>query len=198
MVINLKIAIDIDGVLLDIVVNFCKIFNKKHGTSYTKKDITNWEFFNDWNITEEEAFEIFFQIYENTMSVPFIDETAPNYMQELNRSHDVYILSARTSQYRAQIIEKLNFHGIKKGEQYIALILVYHKPYVSKQDYEFDVYVDDNPHLADAIKEMKDRYILLYDQPWNQDFICTNNVIRVYNWNDVYEKINYINFKLHL
>ncbi|MFX1445753.1 MAG: hypothetical protein ACFFHV_20245 [Promethearchaeota archaeon] len=192
----MKIAIDIDGVLLDIVVNFCKIFNKKHGTSYNKKDITNWEFFNNWNITEEEAFKIFFQIYENTMSVPFIDKNAPKYMEELNHSHEVYILSARTSQYRSQIIEKLNFHGIKKGEQYIALILVEHKPYASKQDYEFDIYVDDNPHLANAIKMMKDRYMLLYDQPWNKDFLCTNNVIRVYNWNDVYEQINDINFKL--
>ena len=198
MVRNVKIAIDIDGVLLDIVVNFCEIFNKKHNTTYKKNDIINWEFFNDWNISEKEAFEIFFEIYENTMSVPFIDDTAPEYMEKLNKSHEVYILSARTSKYRAQIIEKLNFHDIKKGEQYIDLILVHHKPYASKQDYKFDVYVDDNPHLADAIKKMKDRYLLLYDEPWNQDFLCTNNVIRVYNWNDVYEKINFINFKLYL
>ena len=185
----MKIAIDIDGVLLDIIVNFCNIFNKKHGTSYTKEDITNWDFFNDWNITEEEAFEIFFQIYENTMSVPFIDNTAPKYMRELNHSHEVYILSARTSQYRSQIIEKLNFHDIKKGKQYISLILVQHKPYASKQDYEFDLYVDDNPHLANAIKPMKDRYLLLYDQPWNQDFICKDNIIRVYNWKEVHDRI---------
>jgi uncharacterized HAD superfamily protein len=194
----MKIAIDIDGVLLDIVVNFCEIFNKKHGTSYIKKDITNWEFFNDWNLSEEEAFEIFFQIYEDTMSVPFIDETAPDYMEELNRNHEVFILSARASQYRSQIIEKLKLHGIRKGEQYIKLILVHHKPYASKQDYEFDVYVDDNPHLAEAIKSMKDRYLLLYDQPWNQNFLCENNIIRVYNWKDVYKKIKFINRTLNL
>jgi len=195
---NVKIAVDIDGVLLDIVMNFCDIFNKKHGTSYTKNDITNWKFYNDWNISEEEAFEIFFEIYQNTMSVPFIDDTAPEFMEKLNKDHDVHILSARTSEYRAQIIEKLNFHNIKKGEQYIDLILVYHKPYASKQDYKFDVYVDDNPHLADAIKKMKDRYLLLYDQPWNQDFTCENNIIRVHNWNEVYEKLVFINFKLNL
>ncbi len=194
----MRIAVDIDGVLLDIVVNFCDIFNKKHGTSYDKKDITHWEFFNDWNISEEEAFEIFFQIYENTLSVPFIDETAPEYMEELNQSHEVFILSARASQYRSQIIEKLNLHGIRKGIQYIKLILVHHKPYASKQDYKFDIYIDDNPHLANAIKSMKDRYLLLYDQPWNQNFLCSNNIIRVYNWKDVYEKINFINHALNL
>jgi uncharacterized HAD superfamily protein len=194
----LKIAIDIDGVLLDLVVNFCEIFNEKHGTSYSKSDITRWEFFNDWNISEDEAFEIFYEIYDNTMSVPFIDETAPEFMEKLNQSHEVNILSARDSQYRSQIIEKLNFHGIKKGKQYIELILVHHRPYASKQDYEFKVYVDDNPHLAEAIKHMKDRYLLLYDQPWNQHIVCENNIIRVHNWNEVYEKLVFINFRLFL
>ena len=193
MIRKLRIAVDIDGVLLDLVVNFCDIFNKKHGTSYNKNDINNWEFFNEWNISEEEAFEIFFEIYENTMSVPFIDEAAPEYMEKLNKIHDVYILSARASEYRAQLIEKLNLHGIKKGDQYIDLILLHHKPYASKQDYNFDVYVDDNPHLANAIRLMKDRYLLLYDQPWNQNFICENNIIRVHNWNEVYEKLVLIN-----
>ena len=162
MIRKLRIAIDIDGVLLDLVVNFCDIFNKKHGTSYNKNDINNWEFYNEWNISEEEAFGIFFEIYENTMSVPFIDEATSDHMEKLNKNHEVYILSARTSEYRAHIIEKLNFHNIKKGKQYIDLILVCPKPYNSKQNYDFDVYVDDNPHLADAIKLKVDRYLLLF------------------------------------
>ena len=194
----MRIAVDIDGVLLDLVVNFCDIFNKKHGTSYTKNDITNWEFFNDWNISEEEAFEIFFEIYENTMSVPFIDHSAPKIMAKLNEHHEVYILSARASEYRSQIIEKLDYHGIKKRKHYIDLILVQTKPYASKQDYGFDVFVDDNPHLAHAIKQMKDKFLLLYDQPWNRDFFCVENIFRVYNWKEAYEKLVFINSNLNL
>ena len=193
MVKKLKIAVDIDGVLLDIIVNFCDIFNKKHGTSYTRNDITKWEFFNDWNISEDEAFEIFFEIYENTMSVPFVDDNAPDFMEKLYKKHDVFILSARASEYRDQIIKKLNYHNIKRGKQYKELILVHHKPYAAKQDYDFDVYVDDNPHLAKAIKEMENRYLLLYDQSWNKDFICEKNIIRVHNWMEVYNTINSIN-----
>jgi uncharacterized HAD superfamily protein len=184
-----RIAVDIDGVLLDLVITFCEIFNERYNTHYTKEDVSNWEFFNDWNITEEEAFEIFFQIYENTMDVPFIDEKASEYMRKLNINHDVYILSARTSQYKSQIIEKLNFHNIKKGVHYKELILVHHKPYDQKQNYNFDVYIDDNPHLAETIKNIKERYLLLYDQPWNQDFNCKNNIIRVHNWKEVYDTI---------
>ena len=185
----MKIAVDIDGVLLDIVISFCEIFNERYKTQYSKEDVTNWEFFNDWNITEEEAFGIFFQIYKNTMDVPFIDKSAPKYMKNLNTEHDVYILSARTSEYKSQIKEKLDFHNIKKGEHYNELILVHHKPYDQKKNYKFDIYIDDNPHLAETIKKSKERYLLLYDQPWNQNFICKNNIIRVHNWKEVYETI---------
>lgn len=185
----MKIAVDIDGVLLDLVITFCEIFNEKYNMHYTKEDVSNWEFFNDWNISEEEAFGIFYQIYENTMVVPFIDEDASKFMKKLNLDHDVYILSARTSLYKAQIIKKLNLHNIKKGEHYNELILVHHKPYDQKQNYKFDIYIDDNPHLAETIKKTKERYLLLYNQPWNQNFICKNNIIRVYNWKEVYETI---------
>ena len=186
----MRIAVDIDGVLLDLVITFCEIFNERYNTHYRKEDVSNWEFFNDWNITEEEAFEIFFQIYENTMDVPFIDKDASEYMRKLNINHDVYILSARTSQYKSQIIEKLNNHNVKLGVHYNELILVHHKPYDQKQNYKFDVYIDDNPHLAETIEKTKGRYLLLYDQPWNQDFVCKNNIIRVHNWKEVYDTIN--------
>jgi uncharacterized HAD superfamily protein len=188
----MKIAVDIDGVLLDIIITYCEIYNTKYKTNYSKKDVTDWDFFKYWGVSEEEAFDIFFQIYENSMSVPFIDSEAPFYMKKLNKSHEVYILSARTSQFRTQIIEKLNFHNIRKGTHYKELILVRHKPYDLKHRYEFDLYIDDNPHLAERIKSM-DRYLLLYDQPWNRNYICKDNIIRVHNWKEVYKTINSLN-----
>ena len=182
----MKIAIDIDGVLLDIIIPFCEKFNQRHNTEYEKKDVVNWEFFKDWNMTEDEAFEIFFEIYENTMSVPFIDNDAPKFMNKLHKLHELYILSARASQYRTQIIEKLNFHNIRKDSHYNDLNLVYHKPYDLKINEPFDVYVDDNPNLAKAIQKTEDKYLLLYNQPWNQKIDNTNNIIRVFNWKEIY------------
>lgn len=186
----MKIAVDIDGVLFDLIISFCEIFNERYNTHYTKKDVTNWQFFNDWNISEEEFYEILFEIYANTRETPIIDKNAPKYMKNLNYSHDVYILSARASQYKSHIIEKLNLHNIKRNIQYIEIILVQDKPFNQKQNYKFDVYIDDNPHLAESIKNMKNKYLLLYDQPWNQDFICKNNIVRVHNWTEVYNIIN--------
>lgn len=188
----MKIAIDIDGVLLDLMITFCEIFNKRHKTNFQKKDVTNWEFFMDWNISEKEVFELFFYIYENSMLVPFIDEKASKYMKKLNKKYEVFVVSARNSQYRGQIIEKLHFHKVRKGIEFIELILVDHKPYDLKLNLNYNIYVDDNPNLVEPIKKIKEKYLLLYDQPWNQKCICEKNVFRIRNWKEVYDKINFL------
>jgi len=185
----MKIAIDIDGVLLDIMVEYCIIFNQKYGTNYSKADVTDWEFFKYWNISEKEAFEIFDIIYEDSMPVPFIDENAPTIMENLNKLHEVSIVTARNLKYKDPVVKKLNFHNIKKGIQYRDIILLHHEPYDIKLQQNFDVYVDDNPNLVEAIGELKERTLLLYDQLWNQNCICENNVIRVHNWKEVLKEI---------
>ncbi len=184
----MRIAIDIDGVLLDIMVTYCKIFNNKYKTDYIKKDVNNWEFYKDWNITADECFDLFFELYDS-MSIPFIDERAPEIMKKLNTSHDVYILTARTPEYKSQVVKKLNYHNIQKNIQYVDIILLHHIPYDLKLQQNFDIYVDDNPNLAEPIRKLKERYLLLYDQPWNQNIICKDNIIRVFNWKEVYKII---------
>jgi len=185
----MKIAIDIDGVLLDIIVVYCEIYNRRYGTNYKKKDVTRWDFFKDWNISEEKAFKIFYEIYADSMNVPFIDENAPDIMKRLNELYDVDIVSARLPEYRSAVVNKLNSHNIRERVQYIELVLLHHKPYDIKMKQNYSIYVDDNPNLVEPIKKLEDRTLLLYDQPWNQHSICESNVYRVYDWEEVYNKI---------
>ncbi len=185
----MKIAIDIDGVILDIIVQYCEIYNKRYSTNYKKKDVTKWDFFNDWGIDEETGFKIFYEIYEDSQDVPFIDEDAPRIMKKLNKRYDLDIVSARLPEYRSSIIDKLETHDVMAGIQYTELILLHHRPYDIKLKQNYDLYVDDNPNLVESIKMMEDRTLLLYDQPWNQSSVCEGNVYRVHNWEEVQEKI---------
>jgi 5'(3')-deoxyribonucleotidase len=186
----MKIAIDIDGVLLDIIVRYCEIYNKRYGTNYKKKNITTWDFFKDWNITEDVAFGIFYEIYADSMSIPFIDDEAPRIMKKLHERYDLDIVSARLPEYRSSIINKLDSHNVIAGIQYTELILLHHRPYDIKLKQNYDLYVDDNPNLVEPIKMMKDRTLLLFDQPWNQNSVCEDNVFRVHNWSEVEKKIS--------
>ena len=112
----------------------------------------------------------------------FIDDKAAEIMKDLYQKHEVYILSALNSEYKTHVVEKLNGHNVKKGEQYIEMIVVAERHWDLKINHKFDIYIDDNPNLVEPIKKLKRRYLLLYDQPWNQDIICADNIIRVYDW----------------
>ena len=142
---TMKIAIDIDGYILEIIVEYCILFNKRYGTNYHKEDVTKWDFFKDWNVDEETGFKIFYEIYADSMNIPFIDENAPEIMKKLNEVYDVDIVSARIPEYRSSIKKKLDFHNIKEGIQYSELILLHHRPYDIKLKESYDLYVDNNP-----------------------------------------------------
>ena len=180
-------SVDIDGVLLDTMITYVALFNEKYRTSYTKNDVTGWEFFHNWKVSEKEAWDIFLQIYKDSMDAPFIDEKIPEILKDLNTKHDVYIVSARMNEYREPVLEKLRHHEIYPEIHYLELILLYHKPYDLKLKQDFDVFVDDNPNLVEPIKNMKNRVLLLFDQPWNQDVKLNKNVIRVRNWTEIQE-----------
>ena len=107
----MKIAVDINGVLFSVIDKFIEYFNEKHQTHYTIKDVNNWEFYNNWNVSEREFYELFYKAYENLMDIPFIDDDASKYMKKLNETHDVRILSALDTQYTSHVVEKLTFHG---------------------------------------------------------------------------------------
>ena len=185
----MKIAVDIDGVILDIIVEYCEIYNRRYGTNYKKSDVVKWDFFADWNMDEETGFKIFFEIYEDSGNIPFIGEGAPKIMKKLNEMYDLDIVSARVPEYRSSIIDKLDSHDIVAGIQYTELILLHHRPYDIKLKQNYDLYVDDNPNLVEPIKKMEDRTLLLFDQPWNQNSVCEDNVHRVHNWKEVEKKI---------
>lgn len=185
----MKIAVDVDGVLLDIITPYTKLYNQQFNASFKKEDVKKWEFYLDWNLTEEEAFKIFYKIYNNAISVSLIDRQAPKYLQLLNQEHDIDIVSARSFKFKSQLKEKLEQCGITKGIHYKRLVLVESKPYDLKLQYKYDIYVDDNPHLVEPIKNNERPILLLFDQPWNLDSVCNEKAIRVKNWEEVYDQI---------
>jgi 5'(3')-deoxyribonucleotidase len=124
------------------------------------------------------------------MSIPFIDEDAPNIMKELKKCYKISIVSARNPEYEAPIVSKLKFHNVQKGIHYEDLILLNHKPYDIKLTLDYDIYIDDNPNLVEPIKKLKGKRLLLYDQPWNQNISDSKNILRVFSWRDIKEDLN--------
>ncbi|MBN1800333.1 MAG: hypothetical protein JW891_02445 [Candidatus Lokiarchaeota archaeon] len=186
------IAVDIVGVLLDAIERFIEEFNEVYKTNRKKSDITRWDFYLDWDLSEREFFNLFYTAYEKMMEIPFIDDNAPEYLKRIHGKSDVSILSAGQPRFRSDLVKKLRFHEIKEGIHYKDFIIVKERPWDLKLAYDFDIYIDDNPNLVEPIKIMKEKYLLLYDQPWNKESSCEGNVIRVRDWKEICTTLNNI------
>jgi len=188
----MKIAVDVDGVLLDLMDRFCEVINREQRTKFSKDIITDWEFFYIFNISEQKAYEIFHLLYEKSDELPFIDTNAPYYLKSIKERHSIDIVSARDGKFKKELQKKLSSHGIKEGSHYENLILVESKPYDIKLKLNYDLFIDDNPNLVEPISQDGDRYLLLYSQPWNQHITTDKNVIRVDTWKEIFDFIKKI------
>lgn len=176
---KLKIAVDLDGVVWDIMGVFIDIYNRLYKEDVCIEDVDGWYYF------PQERFEVVYPLtLPRIMEYPVIDEFIYSYLLVLNNRYDVKILTAELNPIDS-LEEKLKSLNIIKGCQYNEIIKT--DPKDSKLSYNFDVYIDDKPCLAKEILKFPKRYLLLYDQPWNRDVNIKNfnNVWRVCRWEEI-------------
>lgn len=176
---KLKIMVDLDGVIWDIMRVFLRIYNRIYTENVKYEDIDGWYYF------PQERFE---HVYPLTlpwiMDYPVFDKFVGTYIYDLNIGNDVSILTAEANSEKV-LKKKLESIHIDEGTHYDKIIRT--EPNENKLNYEADIYIDDNPNMADKMHEYPDRYLLLYNQPWNQEFndIKTDNVWRVFTWDGI-------------
>lgn len=123
--------------------------------------------------------------YKNSHTLSLVDENAPDVLQKLINKHHVDLVTARNLRFESKLIKRLIILNIKEGAHYENIIHVEVKPYDSKLTLDYDVLIDDNPNLVNAIRKYGNRKLLLYDQPWNKNLQDKERVIRVHNWNQI-------------
>jgi len=175
---KLKIAVDLDGVVWDIMSVFVDIYNSLFKENVKYEDIDDWYFF------PQERFEIVYPLtLPRIMEYPILDEYIPTYLYFLNKVHDVSILTKEKNPI-GTLEAKLETLDIKKGREYKEIIRLDLSE--SKLDYNFNVYIDDYPGMAKKMHEFPGKLMLYYSQPWNKKnkYPNSGNVLRVESWSD--------------
>ena len=175
----MKVMLDLDGVVWDIMKIFVKIHNDIYNSKVKYEDIDGWWFF------PRSEFETVYPLtLPRIMEYPVFEHYVDVYIFDINVSHDVSILTAEVNEVEV-LKKKLDSIHIHKGSHYNELIKV--DPKENKLNYEADVYIDDNPNMAKLMNQYPSRTLLLYDQPWNKKFDESKceNVWRVYGWDDI-------------
>jgi hypothetical protein len=168
---SVKIALDVDGVLADIILVWIKEYNRKHGKSMSKESIKNWDFWRELRVEKYEFYHQLSHCWSRWKEVPTMEESIAEAVDKLHSIGAVDIVTARDQESTKYVINWLEHNGIKYKE-YVAV-----DDGRDKADLDYDIFIDDSPHNAVRMVK-KGRNVLLYDQPWNKS-IEDVKVIRI-------------------
>jgi 5'(3')-deoxyribonucleotidase len=180
----MKIAIDLDGVVWDLMTIFIKTYNKLYNENVKFNDVQDWHYFpGDRFLT---VYEI---ANEKLFEYPETEKNIYDHLYNLNirKKHDVQILTHEINSVE-NLKMKLKCLNIVEGIHYNNLIKDQNN--VKKVNYSFDIFIDDAPFMVEDIQKFPNKTLLLFDQPWNWNANTNyDNVYRVYSWQEVIDKI---------
>lgn len=190
---NIKIAVDVDGVILDLIGFFLKLHNEKKGTNVTINEWNRWDYHKELGFTDKEAYTLYHEIQEKyVMELPLIDPNTPDYLKDMTQNFVVDIVTARNKDYVKILKEKLRILGILPEVHYRKIVAVPDHPSFVKLEYPYDLYIDDNPNLAKKIKDYPHKILILYQQPWNVNipsFVTGIDGCWAKNWQEVLQNV---------
>lgn len=150
--------------------------------------MNGWDFHEKIGMTKKEFFKILKKACKEILYIQPCFDLVP-YNLFLLREHHVDIVTGSIAD-KELLIQRLEQLHIRKGYEYNELIQVEPNQKNAKLDLGYDIYIDDNPKLAEAIDNRDGKtYCVLVTQPWNKTYQPKRNVMRAYNWEDVMEGI---------
>lgn len=175
------VLIDMDDTIENLLPAWLKYLNAKYRRNVQPKDVTSWHIHDFYPDVDYDY------IYEPLHNKDFwytvsVKEDAVEYMRKLyDEEFQLYICTHSCIDTLATKIEAI----LTRYFPYIDdkhVIVTYNKQMLSA-----DVLIDDGPHNLINGNYAK----LLYYSPHNESFDAENNgMIRVYNWEEVYDNIH--------
>jgi uncharacterized HAD superfamily protein len=187
----MKIGVDMDSVVADIMSPLIDFHNKKYKTSIKFTDHVTFSIEKVWNCTEEEAID---RIIEFNNS-PFMDEIKPmpgsiEGIKHLSSFHELHIITSRsnTTEKITDLWIKKHFPNIFKTINHTNQSGKKESKKIKKSEVAkklgINLFIED--HLEYALDcASLDIRVLLMNMPWNQTKNLPKNIIRVYSWKEI-------------
>lgn len=181
---GLRVAIDIDETLAMVHALMLANFNKAHGTNFTVKDHTDWDF-RSIGSSYSEMMPFYTQVWrEQWREIPFAGDI--KMLGELAGHYTVNLLTTRSATERGMtggtvdaMNEWIRLHGI---DLVLPAPIICNPKQDKAIDFDYHIYVDDSPVLAKTVERMDGKSLFLIDHPYNR---CISDdgkkIIRVEN-----------------
>lgn len=183
---KLTVVVDVDGVLADQVTPVLEELNRRHGSSYVKKDIRHWD--EPLPLAHTDIKTAIESSHQNPDFVKSMNpiENASEVVRELSKYLEVFIATNRTSVADQPTREWLKSNNIPYDS--------YHNTSLEgKGVIQGDIIIDDYPKNVLEFTAKPNRVGILFAQPWNENdtsLIGKNNIFRAKGWLEVWKKID--------
>lgn len=190
----MKIGLDVDEVLGNLIDPIMEFHNQEYGTNFSKEDVNSYGLEELWGGTKEETLEKVLKFYDHQLfhSIQPLPDSQ-KVLNQLYNSHELHIITSRPKQiqtktenwvnhYFPKIISGIHFAGGWANENAKS------KKEICK-DVGIELMVEDCLDFAEDIALLGTN-VLLYNYPWNQKENLPENITRVYSWEDISNQIN--------
>ncbi|MDH5697944.1 MAG: hypothetical protein OEY54_05385 [Nitrosopumilus sp.] len=179
----MKIALDVDGVLADVIISWMNYSNSIR-QKITKNQITNWEFWKEFQINPFDFYAELSLCWKNWISIPTTEKNLSSITKSLSSIGQVDIVTARERSTDSFVKSWLDYHDISYNN-YVSVI-----DGPMKAELDYDVFIDDSPLNVEKFLT-NNKKVILYSQPWNEH-VSDDQIIRVSNLSEAIEKIKLI------
>lgn len=194
----MRIGVDIDGVLInddDYVLGNGTKFCVENGLDFyldpLKYEVRKFAFYYDKEVLKKYTLKYWWNYLENAIPRIYAKEVLNKLKDE---GHKIYIITSRhyapdDTKEGLKVRELTKDWLQKNGLIYDDIYFVHDKVEVIKNK-KIDVIIEDSPKTIPKFLQVTK--VLCYDTRYNVD-LKGDNLIRVYSWYDIYDKIHFLN-----
>jgi uncharacterized protein len=172
---TLKIALDVDGVIADVIASWLS-YNNKIRPTILKSQISEWDFWKNHGIDKFDFYNELSICWKSWEDIPPTENNIATTVAKLSSLGTVDIVTAREESTHNDVKNWLKLHKIN-FKNYVGVL-----EGVEKSQLDYDVFIDDSPLNAKSMLE-EGKSVILYSQPWNESF-KDNRVTRIHELHD--------------
>ena len=176
---DLKVAVDLDGVLAEAMIGWCELYNQRHGKSLSLEDIRAWDVWKLVKIQRDEFFRLLDDAWLQWERIPVTEQDVGEQIKLLHDFGTVDVVTGRSARTVASAKEWLRAHSIPYDR------FVRTESTLAKIRLDYDVFIDDSPALMRYIASRSTALGILYTRPWNRDTQIPTVVRRVTRWAEI-------------
>lgn len=155
-----RIALDVDGVLADVMQAWLRMTNPGRLGPLSKSDMTDWDFWSRYGVKKRDFYTQLDACWNEWGSLPPTEPDLARATEGLSRIGAVDIVTARSTATNRHVRMWLKLHNVSY-RRYVHVAAGH-----MKADLDYDVFIDDSPVNAEAFLRNGKR-VILYTQPWN-------------------------------